>query len=616
MEYFNRYSDAYINTLKGGNCHYVLRLELLSDNESVVGDITQDLALSSAGQITINYEQITRRSCSLTLIDVDDKYVPHRNSPFWINRKFKLWLGVVVKRISRISGVDVITDDIYWWSQGVFYTLSAVAQGHTVEIEGVDKGAAMDGTLKLNMTDAEYLIERGDNIGETIKELLALDVGASQMTTVNGLIYSGSHPIDCIQPIIGVQYFTMNVYSQITVDANNYVADIFTNLADLYSADCYYDTEGHFMFVPFIESSGYSFMPKQWEFSDLSSSFEDVNYNYSYDGENAVTYYTNTTEAGVPNVAWTAYNTNPLSPLCISVGIRRAQSQEIPYYNYYGDAAVEDCEEYIAELQKEIQDNNINMSIKAYGNIDMDNRQILKWTEENIITYFNALRSWGENPEEWLGTVSTVYSGSDEFDGVEIAYSPLLQTEDGAVFLSRLDLYYYINSLIGQLSENWTTADLITADATGLTIEGVHYNKLIADAGENAAKAALSLHYVGKYGALGMAQAELEEAKTERNNINAQQMIQDCRSAANHYLVRNSLIGMQLNFNCPIIPHMDVNKTIGISDSMVGIEDGTFIVQSITIPLSADKMNVSATNINWIPNDMTFEGTSEIIERE
>lgn len=615
MEYFNRYSDAYINTLKGGNCHYMLRLELLSDNESVVGDITQDLALSSAGQITINYEQITRRSCSLTLIDVDDKYVPHRNSPFWINRKFKLWLGVVVKRISRISGVDVITDDIYWWSQGVFYTLSAVAQGHTVEIEGVDKGAAMDGTLKLNMTDAEYLIERGDNIGETVKELLALDVGASQMTTVNGLIYSGSRPIDCIQPIIGVQYFNMNVYSQITVDANNYVADIFTNLADLYAADCYYDTEGHFMFVPYIESSGYSYMPKQWEFNDLSAEFEDVNYNYSYDGENAVTYYTNTTEAGVPNVAWTAYNTNPLSPLCISVGIRRAQSQEIPYYNYYGDAAVEDCEEYIAELQKEIQDNNINMSIKAYGNIDMDNRQVLKWTEENIITYFNALRSWGENPEEWLGTVSTVYSGSDDFNGVEIAYSPLLQTENGAVFLSKTDLYYYIVSLIGQLGENWTTEQLIAADATGLTIDGVLYNKLIADAGENAVKAGLSLHYVGKYGALGMAQTELEEAKTERNNINAQQMIQDCRSAANHYLVRNSLIGMQLNFNCPIIPHMDVNKTIGISDSMVGIEDGTFIVQSITIPLSADKMNVSATNINWLPNDMTFEGESDIIER-
>lgn len=615
MEYFNRYSDAYINTLKDGNCHYMLRLELLSDNESVVGDITQDLSLSSAGQITINYEQITRRSCSLTLIDVDDKYIPHRNSPFWINRKFKLWLGVIVKRTEIVSGKYVIIDDVYWWSQGVYYTLSAVAQGHTVEIEGVDKGAAMDGTLKLNMTDAEYLIERGDNIGETIKELLALDVGASQMTTVNGLIYSGSRPIDCIQPIIGVQYFTMNVYSQITVDANNYVADIFTNLADLYSADCYYDTEGHFMFVPFIESSGYSFMPKQWEFSDLSSSFEDVNYNYSYDGENAVTYYTNTTEAGVPNVAWTAYNTNPLSPLCISVGIRRAQSQEIPYYNYYGDAAVKDCEVYIAELQKEIQENNIDMSVKAYGNIDMDNRQILKWTEENILTYLNALISWDENPEEWLGTVSTVYSGSDDFNGVEIAYSPLLQTENGAVFLSKTDLYYYIVSLIGQLGENWTTEQLIAADATGLTIDGVLYNKLIADVGENAVKSALSLHYVGKYGALGMAQADLEDAKTERNNINAQQMIQDCRSAANHYLVRNSLIGMQLNFNCPIIPHMDVNKTIGISDGMVGIEDGTFIVQSITIPLSADKMNVSATNINWLPNDMTFEGESDIIER-
>ena len=91
-------------------------------------------------------------------------------------------------------------------------------------------------------------------------------------------------------------------------------------------------------------------------------------------------------------------------------------------------------------------------------------------------------------------------------------------------------------------------------------------------------------------------------------------MIQDCRAAANHYLLRNSLMGMQLNFNCPIIPHLDVNKTIGITDKMVDIDDGVFIVQSITIPLSADKMNVSATNINWIPNDMDFEGEGQVIE--
>lgn len=423
MEYFNRYSDDYINTLKSGNGRYKIRLELLSDNEYVVGDITKDVSLSAQGQITINYEQITRRSCSLTLIDVDSKYVPHKNSPFWINRKFKLWLGLVAQ------------DDIYWWSQGVFYTVSATAQANTLSIEGVDKGAALDGTLRLNMTDYEYVIERNDNLAETVKQILALDVGASQLTTMNGLVYSGSKPVDCIQPIIGVQYFNKKVYSQIIIDANNYIGDILTKLAELYAADCYYDTEGHFMFVPYIESVGYQYVPRLWDFDDLSAFFENPNYNYSYEGENTVTFYTNSTDTGVANVAWTAYNTNPLSPLNISTGIRRASSQEIPYYEYSSDP-----------------------------------------------------------------------------------------------------------------------------------------------------------------------------------DSNKEQMIQDCRAAANHYLLCNSLVGMQLSFDCPIIPHLDVNKTIGVSDRTVGIEDGVFIIQSITIPLSAEKMNVSATNINWLPNDMTFEGEAQVIE--
>ena len=74
------------------------------------------------------------------------------------------------------------------------------------------------------------------------------------------------------------------------------------------------------------------------------------------------------------------------------------------------------------------------------------------------------------------------------------------------------------------------------------------------------------------------------------------------------------MVGMTLNFNCPIIPHMDVNKTIQITDQYADIEDGIYVVQSITIPLSGNKMQVNATNINWLPNDMTFSGISEIVE--
>ena len=426
MEYFNRYSPEYLAALKTGNGHYKIRLEILSQNETAVGEITKDISLTAQGQITINYEQITRRSCSLTLIDVDGKYLPHKNSPFWINRKFKLLIGLVVG------------DDIYWWSQGVFYTLSATASNRTLSIEGVDKGAALDGTLKLNMTDVEYVIQKEDNLTTTIKQLMALDVGSSTIEGLNDIVYGGDQPIDVKEPLVGVQYFGQKAQSDITVDANNYVGEIFTKLADLYGADCYYDTEGYFNFVPYMDNYGYNYAPKQWEFNDLSVFYEDVNYNYSYDGENVVTYYTNSSDTGVANVLWTSYNTNPLSPINVGTGIRRAPSQEMVYYAY---------------------------------------------------------------------------------------------------------------------------------DSTSIDEE-------------------------------------------------REQNIQNCKAAANHYLTKSSLVGMQLTFNSPIIPHMDVNKTIGICDSWAGIDDGVFIVQSITIPLSAGKMSISATNINWLPNDMGFEGTSAVIDPE
>jgi len=424
MEYFNYHSNVYDSALSNLNNNYRIRLEILTGEETVIGEITKDLSLTAAGQITINYEQITRRSCSLSLINVDNKYIPTKNSPFWLNRKFKLWLGLVVGK------------DTYWWSQGIFYTVSANAAGRILSIEGVDKGGALDGTLKLNMTEAQYQFKRGKALTEMIKQTLALDVGNPYGANNSPIGFGGNRPIDSQPPLIGIEYYGFNTVADISIDANSYISEMFVNMADLYAADCYYNTNGNLVFEQHIDSSGYNYVPTQWSFTDLSSTFEDVNYEYSYEGENVVTVYTNTTEAGVRNVAWTAYNTNPLSPLNVATGIRRAAHIEIPYYH----------NEQLSQDQQEAQ------------------------------------------------------------------------------------------------------------------------------------------------------------------------QIKDCRSTANHYLLANSMLGMTLNFNAPIIPHMDVNKTIQISDQYADIEDGIYVVQSITIPLSSDKMQISATNINWLPNDMIFSGVSEIVQ--
>ena len=598
MEYFNYHSNVYDSALSNLNNNYRIRLEILTDEETVIGEITKDLSLTAAGQITINYEQITRRSCSLSLINVDNKYIPTKNSPFWLNRKFKLWLGLVVGK------------DTYWWSQGVFYTVSANATGRVLSIEGVDKGGALDGTLKLNMTEAQYQFKRGKALTEMIKQTLALDVGNPYGSKNSPIGFGGNRPIDSQPPLIGIEYYGFNTVSDISIDANSYISEMFVNMAELYAADCYYNTNGNLVFEQHIDSSGYNYVPTQWSFTDLSSTFEDVNYEYSYEGENVVTVYTNTTEAGVRNVAWTAYNTNPLSPLNVATGIRRAPHIEIPYYNHIDEVALAQAQADLKEIETEMKTKGIDATVIVYGNIDCNNRQVIYWDEANLERFEEAYESWGYTAEELAGSISTVMGGSSEFDGVEIAYSPILQTDDGAVLLDENTVNTYISSLISTLPEGWTTEALIAADVTGLTVGTTAINKLIADAGATAIKTGESMHYVGKYGALQLAKDEIYAIQ----NANEAQQIKDCRSTANHYLLANSMLGMTLNFNSPIIPHMDVNKSISISDQYADIEDGIYVIQSITIPLSSNKMQISATNINWLPNDMTFGGVSEIVE--
>lgn len=410
MEFYNKYSTEYLSSLKKKSRKFLFKIELLSDDESAIGEIVNDLS-NVDGQININYEQITRRSCSFSVKNTKKKYIPSKNSPFWFNRKFKIYIGLVVR------------DNIYWWSQGIYYTKSATFEHGKLTIEGIDKGGALDGSLKTAMTSSQYVIKANSGLKNTIKDLLALRVGELDFVRKGYLRNGGDKMVDSIPPIVDSLYKDQIVQSELSIDNNSYIGDLIIKLADLYAAEVYYDINGHFRFEPYIINSGCVFSATQWEFNDLSADFQNANYSTSFDGENAVCVYTNTSAAGVRNVAYTAYNTNPLSPVNIDIGIRRAEDQEIEYYN-----------------------------------------------------------------------------------------------------------------------------------------------------------------------------------------VSEEQMIKDCRSAANYYLRKNSMLGVQLNFNCPLIPHLDVNKTISISDKYANIEQGIFVVQSITIPINSGAISINATNINWLPDDMEYNG--------
>lgn len=129
---------------------------------------------------------------------------------------------------------------------------------------------------------------------------------------------------------------------------------------------------------------------------------------------------------------------------------------------------------------------------EKYGNISNKDRQVIRWTARNLKNYskFAAEQAEKNEPLE-LNSYSTVLGTSSAFDvgdnhELEIAYSPILQTEDGPKPLTEGVLKNYIYGLIEKAGENgpWKSDDLLKLDAKGLDeqIDGetVHIKNMLA----------------------------------------------------------------------------------------------------------------------------------------
>ena len=194
----------------------------------------------------------------------------------------------------------------------------------------------------------------------------------------------------------------------------------------------------------------------------------------------------------------------------------------------YGIQLPETIKNAIVDLQKEIslaQNNGADLSKIVFGNIDLNNRQRLEWTEKNLNKYKDALMSWSDENTAWKDiksqyekSFSTVDAGSANFDGVEIAFTPMLQTENGAEYLSKDTVYKYINTLISEATKDgskWDSSELFALDSKGITIDGKQINGLLADIGDTAIDTAKQMHYLGKDGSVADAFKRIQKAAQE-----------------------------------------------------------------------------------------------------
>ena len=208
-EYYNMTNERYTWLVQQPVVTHCFKVEILDHNERSYGEIIRDVSDDENYSININNQQGMRRTCTLVMIDVDKKYLPNYNHPFWYNKKFKLYTGVQ----------DYDKGDTYWFAQGIFVCSNASAQRYMLTINGVDKFGFLDGTLNTHMIHETYKVEAGSTIGEVIRCTLMLDLG-------NGL------PIDPILPLIDPSFEKIKTISEIVLDPGSYAVSkgIFTSL--------------------------------------------------------------------------------------------------------------------------------------------------------------------------------------------------------------------------------------------------------------------------------------------------------------------------------------------------------------------------------------------------
>lgn len=119
---------------------------------------------------------------------------------------------------------------------------------------------------------------------------------------------------------------------------------------------------------------------------------------------------------------------------------------------------------------------SLTESEKQYGNVSNTNRDVIKWNAKTLEDYKDAINSWDWDVK--AGDYSTAEGTSNSFgeghNALEIAYTPMLQTDNGLVPLEKDTVSEYIWALVDNASSDTGKIDvdkLLELDAQGLDMQ-------------------------------------------------------------------------------------------------------------------------------------------------
>ena len=117
-----------------------------------------------------------------------------------------------------------------------------------------------------------------------------------------------------------------------------------------------------------------------------------------------------------------------------------------------------------------------DQGVDHYGNVSNINRDKIDWTAENMDKYHEFVNEQNEEYPNSIveGGYSTILGASKNIDGLEIAYTPMLQTENGLIPLTEDQLWEYLDKVIDGAYESdggYNAENLLKIDASGFEQE-------------------------------------------------------------------------------------------------------------------------------------------------
>lgn len=170
-----------------------------------------------------------------------------------------------------------------------------------------------------------------------------------------------------------------------------------------------------------------------------------------------------------------------------------------------------------------------NMFSRAqFENVNMNDRPIIEWSEKRKEQFKDALASWKYDPE--IGSIDTVLGSWGTFNGIDIAFTPIIKGKNGkGELLTKDSVNEYINNLVQQ-----------STDSNGKINKDLLLNldkqdkKIIAEVGKGAEKVSKIMHFSGKKGAIALAYESLAKS-TKETDLSTEKIMKHLKEFGSAY---------------------------------------------------------------------------------